>query len=158
LQATRTRSLSVSLLGFIISTVLFLLCLSLFIFTARLIAPEDSEQTTVEYTLFLPAVPRRTAEGIKAGDTAVDAVRKGDLGRLSSVAVTPHKREIAEDGKLRIYEDPESCDIRLTVRAAATDNGRTVSGIALYIGTRVYLRLPAYTGSGICIKIKEVSA
>lgn len=157
MQKKRFRGISVSLLGFFISTLFLLVSLSLFIFTARLITPKAVETTPIEYTLFLPAVPKETAEGIIAGDTAVDAVRKGSLGRISFVTVTPHKREVADGGSLRILEDHEACDIRLTLSADADKDGRTVSGVALYIGTRVHLRLPAYTGSGICIKIKEGS-
>ena len=157
MQEKRFRGISVSLLCFVISTVFLLLCLSLFIFTARLITPKAVETTPIEYTLFFTAIPKKTAEGIMRGDAAVDAVRKGSLGRISLVEVTPHKREVADGECLRILEDPSLCDMRLTLRASAQTDGRTVAGVSLYIGTKLNIRLPAYTGSGICIKIKEVS-
>ena len=158
MQTNPSRDLSVSLLGFAFSTLFFLITLSLFIFTARLVTPEKIETEEIEYTLFLTHVPHKTAEGIKVGDAAVDAVKKGHIGRLTAVSVTPHKSEAADGKTLLIYEDPHTCDILLTLRASALADGRTVAGIPLYIGTKVFLRLPAYTGSGICISIKEASA
>ena len=158
METKHARPLSVSLLSFALSTLFFLLCLSLFIFTARLVTPEKTATKEIEYTLLLPAVPIKTSEGIKVGDSAVDAVRKGNIGRLTDVSVSPHRSEAADGAQLQIYEDPTLSDVRLTVRAVAAEDGRTVSGLLIYIGTRVHLRLPAYTGSGICISIKEVSA
>ena len=158
MQAKRSRDLSVSLLGFAFSTLFFLVTLSLFIFTARLITPEKTVMKEIEYTVFLSNVPSETASGIKVGDYAIDAVKKGHIGRLTAVSVTPHKREVTDGKTLRIYEDPNASDVLLTVRATALADGRTVAGIPLYIGTKIFLRLPAYTGSGICISSKEVSA
>lgn len=157
MDTKKPNDLAVRTVSFFISVFLLLLSLYLFVFVSQLVTETRSQKTPIEYTLRLTAVENASAERILVGQSLVDSVGKGRLGSILSVTVTPHREERVQNGVLSLYTDEGKKDLTLRVAADADKDAMRVGSATLRVGRTLYIRLPDYTGSGICISLSEAS-
>ncbi len=154
-KAKNTR-FSIRFFSFILSSCLIVSALFILFFTYRLLLPDKKGETSVTYEIMIPGVSAEIANGIGVGDLLTDSVSKAALGTVTDVRLSACRTEAVDSGhRLRLYNDEKKKDVTLTLTASA-DGSLAVGGHRMLAGETLYLRLPAYTGSGICIKRTEV--
>ena len=136
----------------------FLLILSLgflFFLFIRAAVPETVKTFPAVYDIRIEAVEKDFLSHLRVGDSISDSVTKEPLGVVSALYFTDTEREAVKDGVLMKKTDPRYSDVTLRVSLPLTKELTTKGGIPLRAGKTLYLRMPLYEGTGICLGVSE---
>ncbi len=117
--------------------------------------------TNIEYVIELRTVRNEFTDNFDVGQQVVDAVAKYHIGQLLSFGVSDaiYNGNDMQTGSLVSGVYPDHSNIKLTVGAEAVPGayGRYVidGGYDISVGSKIYVRLPDYTGVGYCIQLWE---
>ncbi len=119
------------------------------------------DKVTVEYVLKLSSAEPEYASAITVG-AKVTADKGGEMGTVVSVETAPAViyRPSADGSVMERAEDQSRSDIRVTLRAEARDDGKSVSagGIRIAVGAEYGFLLPGFSGSGTCVSVTLLPA
>ena len=119
------------------------------------------DPVTVEYVLKLSSADPEYASAITAG-AKVSADKGGEIGTVISVETAPAViyRPSADGSMIEKAEDQSRSDIKVTLRAEARDDGRSVTagGIRIAVGAEYGFLLPGFSGTGTCVSVTLLPA
>ena len=127
---------------------------------------DDTQKSTISYTLTLSDVDQAYADAIKQGDEIYDVDSGKLLGKVTAApTVKPHTEmavQSSENGAGIAVETPVPgrVDITLTVRAEADyrqGKGYSVNSRPIRVGATYSVRFPNFLGSARCISFDSAS-
>lgn len=137
----------------------------LYVFVLSENTPVDSlggaQTTKITYVIEVTGVDDALSDNIAVGETLIDAAKKMNIGTIVAVESQPYVylgKNITE-GAMELTTVDGKSTIYVTVEADASLAGisYSISGYEIYVGEKVYLSLPNFTGSGYCISLKAHS-
>ena len=137
----------------------------LYVFVLSENTPVDSlggaPTTKVTYVVELTGIDDALSDNISVGETLIDAAKKMNIGTIVAVETQPYVYlgKNLTDGTMELTTVDNKSTIYVTVEADATLTGiaYSISGYDIYVGEKVYLSLPDFTGTGYCISLKAHS-
>ena len=117
--------------------------------------------TKITYVVELTGIDDALSDNISVGETLIDAAKKMNIGTIVAVETQPYVYlgKNLTDGTMELTTVDNKSTIYVTVEADATLTGiaYSISGYDIYVGEKVYLSLPDFTGTGYCISLKAHS-
>jgi hypothetical protein len=117
--------------------------------------------TKITYVVELTGIDDALSDNISVGETLIDAAKKMNIGTIVAVETRPYVYlgKNLTDGTMELTTVDNKSTIYVTVEADATLTGiaYSISGYDIYVGEKVYLSLPDFTGTGYCISLKAHS-
>ena len=117
--------------------------------------------TKITYVVELTGIDDALSDNISVGETLIDAAKKMNIGTIVAVETQPYVYlgKNLTDGTMELTTVDNKSTIYVTVEADATLTGisYSISGYDIYVGEKVYLSLPDFTGTGYCISLKAYS-
>ena len=137
----------------------------LYVFVLSENTPVDSlggaPTTKITYVVELTGIDDALSDNISVGETLIDAAKKMNIGTIVAVETQPYVYlgKNLTDGTMELTTVDNKSTIYVTVEADATLTGiaYSISGYDIYVGEKVYLSLPDFTGTGYCISLKAYS-
>lgn len=137
----------------------------LYVFVLGENTPVDSlggaPTTKITYVVELTGIDDALSDNISVGETLIDAAKKMNIGTIVAVETQPYVYlgKNLTDGTMELTTVDNKSTIYVTVEADATLTGiaYSISGYDIYVGEKVYLSLPDFTGTGYCISLKAHS-
>ena len=137
----------------------------LYVFVLSENTPVDSlggaPTTKITYVVELTGIDDALSDNISVGETLIDAAKKMNIGTIVAVETQPYVYlgKNLTDGTMELTTVDNKSTIYVTVEADATLTGiaYSISGYDIYVGEKVYLSLPDFTGTGYCISLKAHS-
>ena len=137
----------------------------LYVFVLSENTPVDSlggaPTTKITYVVELTGIDDALSDNISIGETLIDAAKKMNIGTIVAVETQPYVYlgKNLTDGTMELTTVDNKSTIYVTVEADATLTGiaYSISGYDIYVGEKVYLSLPDFTGTGYCISLKAHS-
>ena len=137
----------------------------LYVFVLSENTPVDSlggaPTTKITYVVELTGIDDALSDNISVGETLIDAAKKMNIGTIVAVETQPYVYlgKNLTDGTMELTTVDNKSTVYVTVEADATLTGisYSISGYDIYVGEKVYLSLPDFTGTGYCISLKAYS-
>ena len=115
----------------------------------------------ITYVVELTGIDDALSDNISIGETLIDAAKKMNIGTIVAVETQPYVYlgKNLTDGTMELTTVDNKSTVYVTVEADATLTGisYSISGYDIYVGEKVYLSLPDFTGTGYCISLKAYS-
>lgn len=128
----------------------------------RIVTPGKSETVEIVYRIELSDLRESFRNLVEIGDTVIDTVLLEDIGEVTNVSYAEgtYTGVDKETGKPVISAFPGRISMTLTIHAEAirTNTGYVVNGRELILGELLSLRVPDFTGTGVCLSVEEVTA
>jgi len=128
------------------------ICLAVYAYYPGLLSGKKTgELREVSYELVFKSSDPELASAIAAGNQ-VSFVKGGKMGTVTSVKTIPSMTYVIRDGAAIQVESKGLCDIIVTVKAEASDNGSslTADGVRLAAGASYEVTMPGFTGTAVC--------
>ena len=120
-----------------------------------------TQTTKITYVVELTGIDDALSDNISVGETMIDAAKKMNIGTIVAVESQPYVYlgKNLTDGTMELTTVDNKSTVYVTVEADATLSGisYSISGYDIYVGEKVYLSLPNFTGTGYCISLKAHS-
>lgn len=137
----------------------------LYVFVLSESKPMDSlggaQTAKITYVIELTAVDDALSDNISVGETLIDSAKKMSIGTVVAVDSQPYVYlgKNLNEGTMELTTVDDKSTIYVTVEADATLSGisYSIAGYDIYVGEKVYLSLPNFTGTGYCISLKAHS-
>ena len=124
-------------------------------------ALNGAQTTKITYVIELTDVDDALSDNISVGETLIDSAKKMNIGTIVAVESQPYVYlgKNVTGGTMELTTVDNKSTVYVTVEADATLAGisYSISGYDIYVGKKVYLSLPNFTGTGYCISLKAHS-
>lgn len=124
-------------------------------------ALNGAQTTKITYVIELTDVDDALSDNISVGETLIDSAKKMNIGTIVAVESQPYVYlgKNVTGGTMELTTVDNKSTVYVTVEADATLAGisYSISGYDIYVGEKVYLSLPNFTGTGYCISLKAHS-
>ena len=154
----KSKKVRLNFIDFILIAVMLLaLGMLIFIFSTGDISISAKNKATVEYTVEIDRVPEEFKNLVKVGNTVYDTETLCNLGEVIDISYSSSYYKGADNatGDIVYSEYPDEVRMTITIKASAskTDTGYSVSDYSLSVGKSMRIRVPDFTGIGICSSI-----
>ncbi len=131
----------------------------IFVFNNKdIVKPQGNERVQIEYTITVSPVREEFINLVKIGDKVTNTAVMETCGEVVTVTNSDYIYEGTNDSTgekvYTPYPGMKTMVIKIKANAAKTDYGYSVNGFDIVIGEKVSIRVPDYTGIGICTAIK----
>ena len=132
-----------------------------FVFNSKdIVKPKGNASVKIEYTVTLSPVREEYINLVKIGDKVVNTAVMESCGEVVSVSNSNYNYVgiNSETGESVLTPYPGMKTMVIKIRAAATKTayGYSVNGFNIVIGEDVSIRVPDFTGNGICTSVTEI--
>ncbi len=144
----------------IIIALVALSVLVFFLSSKDIVTPKGNEKVNIEYTVVISPVREEFINLVKIGDSVINTAVLENVGEVVTVTNSDYIYEgvdPATGGKVETpYPGMKTMVIKIRTEATKTEYGYTVSGCDIIIGEEMTLRVPDFTGSGVCTSVIEI--
>ena len=141
----------------LIAVMVLALGMLIYIFSTGEVTSSSKDKTTIEYTIEIDRMPEEFKNLVKVGNTVYDTDTLCAIGEVTDVSYSAsyHKGVDNATGDIVYSEYPGAVLMSITVKASAvkTDTGYSISEYKLAVGLDMNIRVPNFTGTGICSSI-----
>ncbi len=162
-KKTKGKKLALNFIDFILIAVMIISIGTLiFIFTSRNVVKSNGSQSTlIEYTLQFDPMREEFKNLVMVGDKVFDSEKLYAIGEVTDVSYSTayYKGTDKATGAVKLSEYPGMISMTVTIRANASvaESGYSISEYGIAIGKAMDVRMPNFTGTGICLSAAAAS-
>lgn len=161
-QNSKKRSFSFNIVDVVLIIVAFIAVATLIFFFSQkdVVSSDKKDKVTLEYTLVFTPLREEYRNLVDVGSSLTDAESLKELGEIVDViyAECNYEGVDPQTGEKVYTPYPGMMTMTVTVRAEAirTGSAYTVNGSEIVIGQSLNVRIPEFTGAGLCKSVAEI--
>ncbi len=159
-QNKRKFSFNIIDAALIIIALVSIVSLIYFVSEKDIASASGDEQVLVEYQIEIRGVREEFVNLVNIGDKIVSVSVMENIGEVISVTNSEYIYEGTNSLNGEKVEAPhptlKTMIIKVSATAAKTEYGYLINGHDLVIGSELQIRVPDFTGNGICTSITEL--
>ena len=159
-QNKRKFSLNIIDAVLIIIALISITALIYFVSQRDIKAPQGDKECQIEYQLEIYGVRDEFVNLVSSGDRVVSVSVIDDIGEVIDVRNTEYLYKGTDKTNGKIVETPhpvlKTMIIKVSATAVKTEYGYIINGYDLIIGKETQIRVPLFTGTGVCTSITEI--
>ncbi len=145
----------------LIAIALVAILILVFVFNNKdIVKPSGEENVKIEYTVTLSPVREEYINLVKIGDRVVNTAIMDNCGDVVGISNSDYYYigidSDTGESVSTLYPGMKTMVIKIRANATKTAYGYSIHGFDIVIGENVSIRVPDFTGAGVCTSVVEL--